>query len=95
MYYKLEGKKVVPAKDVMDWAEWHKSAYRNVARVEMPDGTVISTVFLGLDHGHHGNIQLFETMIFGGEHDGYRSRCATWEEAEEMHLKAIELIFEP
>jgi len=35
---------------------------------------------------------LFETMIFGGEHDGYCVRATSWEKAEEIHKQALELI---
>lgn len=53
----------------------------------------ISTVFLGLDHSwEEGPPVLFETMIFGGEHDMYQDRYCTWEEAEEGHKKAVNLV---
>ena len=32
---------------------------------------------------------LFETMIFGGEHDQYQERYATREEAVEGHARAV------
>lgn len=57
------------------------------------DGVLVSTVFLALDHAFGGGKPiLFETMIFGGEHDQYQDRCSTWEEAEAMHTKACELV---
>jgi hypothetical protein len=53
----------------------------------------ISTVFLGLDHGiYEDKPMLFETMIFGGEYDDYQERYSTWEEAEEGHQRACELV---
>jgi hypothetical protein len=56
------------------------------------DGVEVSTVFLGLDHAWgKGPPMLFETMIFGGEHDQYQERCSTWEQAEEMHRRACAL----
>jgi hypothetical protein len=53
----------------------------------------ISTVFLGLDHSFResGPPILFETMIFGDDEDDYQRRCATWEEAEAMHARAVEI----
>ncbi len=58
----------------------------------------ISTVFLGLDHsfafGRNHIPILFETMIFGGKHDQYQERYATWEEAEKGHKKALKLVKE-
>jgi len=59
------------------------------------DGYEVSTVFLGLDHGHGftGRPLLFETMIFGqGVGDGYQTRCSTWDEAVQMHKDAIEWV---
>ncbi len=54
----------------------------------------ISTVFLGLDHNFfdRGPPLLFETMIFGGEHNDYQERCSTWEQAEAMHKRATALV---
>lgn len=50
----------------------------------------VSTVFLGLDHNWgNGPPILFETMIFGGEHDDYQTRCATLVEAKKMHTRAL------
>ena len=55
----------------------------------------VSTVFLVLDHGRArgGQRLFFETMIFGGDHDGYQMRCTTWDEAIEMHTKALDLVW--
>lgn len=58
-------------------------------------GLHISTVFLGIDHGlgDHDKPVLFETMVFDeAGHDIYQTRCCTWEEAEEMHKKAIDWV---
>lgn len=54
----------------------------------------VSTVFLGLDHNWSGNGPpiVFETMIFGGEHDEYCDRCATLAQARKMHTKALWLV---
>lgn len=89
--YILEGHKVVPA-DLMTWARWFETAgdSRIVAKMDIAHVNV-STVFLGLDYryGGEGPPQIFETMIFGGPQDGWQERCATWEEAELMHLRAV------
>lgn len=58
-------------------------------------GIRISTVFLALDHrfyGDEGPPILFETMIFGGEHDQYQERYCTWNEAVEGHRHAVLLV---
>lgn len=87
----LEGKKPVPASDLLSWARWFETAERHVAQTELGDVRV-STVFLGLDHSFgSGDPLLFETMIFGGPRDGYQERCSTWEQAEAEHAKAVGL----
>lgn len=61
---------------------------RRVARSEVPRPPVeVSTVFLGLDHRHFGDGPpiLFESMIFGGEHDGWATRYCTKAEAQTGH----------
>jgi hypothetical protein len=50
----------------------------------------VSTVFLGLDHQWgDGPPLVFETMIFGGEHDQYQERYSTWDEAEAGHKQGV------
>jgi len=91
-HYILDGHKAVPA-DLMTWAKWFEKADRRVAKMEK-DGVKVSTVFLGLDHQWvEGPPLLFETMIFGGEHDEYQERCPTWEQAEAMHAIACVLAY--
>jgi hypothetical protein len=59
---------------------------RRVAKDSIND-IEISTVFLCLDHsyGEDGPPILFETMIFGGENDGWMKRYCTYDEALEGH----------
>lgn len=54
----------------------------------------VSTVFLGLNHNFYctGPPLLFETMIFGGEHDQYQERYTTKKEAIEGHKRALKII---
>lgn len=87
---------------LLEWAGWLDSKDRRVALDKISfldeDGerhVQISTVFLGLDHNfsNEGPPILFETMIFGGNSDGFQNRYSTWEEAEEGHKKAIIEIF--
>jgi hypothetical protein len=53
----------------------------------------VSTVFLGLDHSwNNKGLLLWETMIFGGEHDQYQERYSSYEDALEGHQRAIDLI---
>lgn len=91
--YILEGKTPKPIDSSLDWAMWYEKANRHVNKTELPGNIMVSTVFLGLDHGWNGELVLFETMIFGGDHDGYQERYATWEDAEKGHQMAIEMVF--
>lgn len=91
-FYILDGHEPVRVKDALEWAEWFETADRIVKKTLIHD-IEISTVFLGINHNYFGGPPLlFETMIFGGEHDEYQDRCGTWDEAEDMHKKAMELV---
>lgn len=86
-YYILKDKKPVPC-DIESWSRWFGTSDRTVAKTWRGE-VLVSTVFLGMNHNFvSGSPLLFETMIFGGEHDQYQERCSTWEEAEAMHLRA-------
>lgn len=66
---------------------------RRVARDQITFKISVSTVFLGLDHNYmpDGDPVLWETMIFGGEHDGYQKRATSKKEALEHHKEAVDL----
>jgi hypothetical protein len=92
-HYILEGRNAVPC-DLMTWARWFETAKsrRVISRVTVGDCDV-STVFLGLNHAYgDGPPQIFETMVFGGKHDGDMERCSTYEEAEAMHAAMVERV---
>lgn len=92
-YYVLRDKVPVRA-TLFEWAAYFEKADRQVGN-DMIDGVRISTVFLGLDHRwdmSSGEPLLFETMVFGGKHDGYQVRACTWHQAEEQHERACDLI---
>jgi hypothetical protein len=46
-------------------------------------------VFLGIDHqlSPSGPPLLFETMVFGGEHDSYQERYSTRKQAVQGHKR--------
>ena len=91
MKYILDGKVVKPA-SLMEWAQWYETADRHVAKDQIGD-VKISTVFLGMDHQFsEGEPLIFETMIFGGEHDQYQDRCSTWDQAEAQHAEAVLMV---
>ena len=91
-FYVLDGHKPLPVDGVLEWAEWFERAERQVNETRIRE-VRISTVFLGIDHAFFGGPPLlFETMIFGGPHDGEMKRCCTWDEAEAMHARAVEMV---
>lgn len=95
LHYILECKTPKPIADISEWGKWMQSANRVLKKTDLFNDITVSTVFLGIDYDFFGGIPiLFETMIFGGEYDGYCERYATWEEAEQGHEEAINLIFE-
>lgn len=63
---------------------------RHQTRETVAEGVDVSTVFLGLDHsfGMPGPPVLWETMIFGGPHDGYSDRYTSHADAMAGHEKA-------
>jgi hypothetical protein len=91
-------------KILWEWANWFESAKRAklnvVGQDTLPDGTFVSTVFLGLDHNFFdsGIPILFETMAFNRGKKGldmsgtHQWRYATWKEARRGHIKAITII---
>ena len=84
--YILKGKRAFLEYDLLETADCHV-AKDVIGKVR------VSTVFLGLDHNLDGGKPiLFETMIFGGRHDGYQERYSTWEEAEKGHKKALRIV---
>jgi len=97
-HYILDGHTPV-AVDLLTWARWLETAgpARIVAQTHVSDTVRVSTVFLGLNHQHFtgGPLEIFETMIFGGPHDSYMERYATWDEADAGHLRAVALATTP
>ena len=90
--YVLEGKTPVVEPNLTKWAEWFEASERTVANAQLGEVRV-STVFLGKDHRFGcGRPLLFETMIFGGEHDGWQKRYCTWDEAEAGHKAAVAML---
>ena len=87
-----DGKTPIICNDAVIWATWLKNADRHVAKTKKGD-VKVSTVFLGLDHGIGDPPILFETMIFGGDHDNDQWRYSTWEEAVQGHKLACSFAF--
>lgn len=97
-HYKLVGREIVEVPALLEWADWHATADRNVALTDIGE-FLVSTVFLGFDRGYGGAPVLFETMVFGQpvemdflgkkamtrEPLQYQVRYRTYDEAEEGH----------
>lgn len=97
-YYILRGREPVLEPDIMAWSNWYADLTNceagQVARDEI-GAVVVSTVFLGIDHGHgRGEPILFETMVFGLEDDEPQWRYSTWGEAEKGHREAIRYVYQ-
>lgn len=82
---------VRPEPDLLAWARWLGTGNR-IVKQENVGAARVSTVFLGLDHSFcdDGPPILWETMVFGGEHDMEMDRCSgTREQAEAMHERMV------
>lgn len=90
MFYMLtDQREIIQTDDIRTWGEWMQNENRSVARTDIrrPPGKrvyVVSTVFLGIDHGTHfsewGQIfqpVLFETMIYFVD-QVYRAKYGSW-----------------
>ena len=78
----------------IDYSKWlEDNPKRKAVKQEHIGDIFISTVFLGLDHAWNSDVPvLWETMIFGGEHDQYQDRYTSYEDALEGHKKALNLV---
>ena len=87
--YILDGHNAVRCDNLLEWAKSFETTDRRVALDHVGE-VEVSTVFLGLDHNFFvGDPILFETMIFGGEHDQDQWRHKTWDEAEAFHKQLV------
>jgi hypothetical protein len=80
MYYDREGFPIPAIGDalaVLVWARMMEGKPgRHVAADELPDGSHLSTVWLGLDHAYMGAPLIFETMRFAPSDDTAAARAA-------------------
>lgn len=76
-----------------EWGElWHED-YRRVGEWHGEGGISVSTVWLGIDHGFGGELEIFETMIFGPDPYPYNqvlTRYRTEDEAREGHDRTVD-----
>ena len=96
MYYRLNGRKTEIVGGIQEMIDASLPITTRLFSTEIGQSR-ISTVFLSMDHGLGGLIGdgtpvLFETMVFGGEHDDYQERYHTYDEAEEGHKRIVEMV---
>ena len=91
-YYDKQGKPL----ELMQWAQlFEDNAYRHIAETTLPDGTWVSTVWLGLDHNFGRGVPvIFETMVFPHKDDNSneqeQERYSTLEEALNGHTRMVQ-----
>lgn len=93
MYVLDEQGNPVPEPDTLKWGRWFGEPGKRVVKSDHIGDVHVSTIFLGIDHSFHGGPPvLWETMIFGGEHDQYQERYTSLEDAKQGHEEALKLV---
>ena len=93
MWYTLDKDNKPILSTIIQYVEWiEKNPERKAVKQEYVGDVRISTVFLGLDHAAEKAPVLWETMIFGGEHDQYMDRYTSYEDAVKGHQTVLNLI---
>lgn len=92
--YLLDENNVPYEVSLEDYAKGITPDIKRVALDYVNDNIKISTVFLGWDHSFLDESApiLFETMIFGGEHNDFQRRYSTYNEALQGHNEAVEMV---
>lgn len=73
-----------------DWARAFEDTDGRIAATTCPDGTLVSTVWLGLDHGPgRGPPLIFETVAFRDGNGVDCERYATLDEARVGHREMV------
>lgn len=93
-FYKLNKKTggITEFKNVLEWAEWFEiTENRIIGNARFPEGSMVSTVFIGMGTFDKPDKGMFETMVFGSgtELDEQPFRYDTLKEAEEGHQQII------
>ena len=88
-----EKRNVVEVSDILEYGKFCDVEENVRVGKTTVRGAKVSTVFLGTDLSFGREApQWFETMIFGGKHDGWCDRYATWAEAEAGHAEAVKMV---
>lgn len=92
--YILVDKEPIKETNFSTWANWFSNNDRRIGLDTFDDGTIVSTVFLGISYGYDESYHpiLFETMIFSKDRrmDEFQYRYSTWDEAERGHKSAVQ-----
>lgn len=97
--YILKDKKVVPTENFSEFTEFFRNEDNKIVKQQYIGDILISTVFLGIDHGGYltnGQPIVFETMIFKDDdfEDLYCSRYVNYEDALRGHRHAVRLVIQ-
>lgn len=85
-FYNKNGKPI----NITLWGKLFKDADYKIVRATTTDDVTVSTVWLGVNHRFgEGQPLIFETMIFGGNNDGYQERYSTLGEARAGHERIV------
>lgn len=90
IFYGLEGHRVVVLQSLDEWCRRMEFALPSVAFAELPDGTCVSTIFVGLDDGlNEGPPLVFRTVFNRSGTILLHRRYSTWDEAQAGHDAAL------
>lgn len=77
--------------DLYTWAKFFDDMeQRRIAFTRISARITVSTVFLGIDYSFNGGPPLvFESLVFGGKHDGEMLRYSSYDEAVKGHNELV------
>ena len=80
--------------DLMRWGKWFANEMNRTVQINILGDVRVSTMFLGIDHkfGLHGKPVLWETMVFGGEHEGKQERYTSLKDAKLGHQVMLSIV---
>lgn len=101
MYYLLNENKEPYKVSIEEGLKIYDDPEMKIVQQDRIDDVFVSTVFLGMDHGWNIDKDvnykpvLWETMIFGGEHDQYQERYTSYKDALRGHFAVLSLVQRP
>lgn len=95
MYGKLDAQKRVVEATREEFGKVFEGSDRIIGQTSFGDGWLVSTVFLGLNHGWGRSDQWFETMIFDPEKEASeQARYETYDQAVAGHNEQCKILSE-